>query len=35
MGFKLEDFGMPEFDFNCFTRADGVLYTAVFPDLLS
>jgi hypothetical protein len=33
MGFKLEDFMMPEFDFSCFCNAAGNLYEAVFPNV--
>lgn len=33
LGFKLEDFAMPEFDFGCFARADGALYDAIFPNV--
>lgn len=33
MGFKLEDFMMPEFDFSCFCNAAGNLYEAVFPNI--
>jgi hypothetical protein len=31
--FKLEDFNMPEMSFGAFTRADGTLYEAVFPNV--